>query len=184
MVAKSVRAFTLLLAMLLLLAFALPAFAQDGGGRICVAAYHDANRNGMRDPLEPLLADVVATLQNDQAIVIATYVTTGQAEPHCFEDLPPGFYLIGFSGGMAVATGEQDYGVTLSGMEVVPVQVSYGAVPEASRAAPTGAASSRLLAENDNLLPRVVFAAAGAVLIMVLVAAVGLFIFWLRFRRA
>jgi len=181
MAAKSLRAFALLLPVLLLLAGAFPALAQEPGGRICVTAYHDANANGMRDPLEPLLPDVVATLQNEQAIVIATYVTTGQAEPHCFEGLAPGFYLIGFGGGMTVPTGERDFGVTLSGAEVVPLQVSYGAVPEGEQPEASAAAAASL--EDDNLLLRVAFAAAGAVLIMVLLAAVGLLIFWLRFRR-
>ncbi|NPV66612.1 MAG: hypothetical protein HPY64_05640 [Anaerolineae bacterium] len=183
MAVNPLRALALLL--IVLLAGALPVLAQQAGGRICVAAYHDANANGMRDPVEPLLADVVVTLQNDRAIVVDTYLTTGRSEPHCFEGLAPGFYLVGFSGGMAAPTGEQDFGVTLSGAEIVPLQVNYGAIPEAEQAqSPAMAPASTLLTGDNNVLLRIVFAAAGALLIMVFLAAVGLLIFWLRFRKA
>lgn len=172
------------LALCLLLAAVPLVGAQDAQGRICVAAYNDANQNGTREPMEPLLADVVVTLQNEQAISVGNYVTTGQAEPYCFEALAPGVYLLNFSGGMVSPTGENDFAITLTAGGI-PAQVQFGAVrAEALPVAGSGMPETSLIAADDNTVLRVAIALAGALVVMVGLAAVGLLIFWLRYRRA
>ena len=158
--------------------------AQEGQGRICVAAYNDANQNGAREPMEPLLGDVVVTLQNDQAISVANYVTNGQTEPYCFEGLAEGMYLVSFSGGMVNATGERDFAVTLAAGGI-PAQVQFGASrADALPVAQTATSTTTSLAADENIVLRFAFALAGALVVMVGLATVGLLIFWLRYRRA
>lgn len=162
--------------------------AQDNQGRICVAAYDDANLNGAREPMEPLLGDVVISLQNEQAVSVANYVTTGQNEPYCFEGLAPGLYLVSFSGGMVTATGETDFAVTLNPAGV-PAQVQFGAVRDdavAAASAPAAATTSgdTIAGLDQNTLLRVIFAGAGALVVMVGMAAIGMLVYWLRNRRA
>lgn len=160
--------------------------AQDNQGRICVAAYDDANMNGAREPMEPLLGDVVITLQNEQAVSVDTYVTNGQTEPHCFEGLASGLYLVSFSGGMVTATGETDYAVTLT-ESGIPAQVQFGASRAdavAPETAPAATSSNTIAGLDQNTLLRVIFAGAGALVVMVGMAAIGMLVYWLRNRQA
>ncbi len=174
---------TIGLALGLLLAAVPLAGAQADQGRICVTAYNDANQNGTREPMEPLLADVVVTLQNEQAISVGNYVTTGQSEPYCFEGLAPGVYLLNFSGGMVTPTGENDFAVTLTAGGI-PAQVQFGAArTDTLPVAGSGLPETSLVAADDNTVLRVALALAGALVVMVGLAAVGLLIFWLRYRR-
>ncbi|MBN2470647.1 MAG: hypothetical protein JXN59_07995 [Anaerolineae bacterium] len=171
------------LALCLLLAAVPLAGAQENQGRICVAAYNDANQNGTREPMEPLLGDVVVTLQNEQAISVGNYVTSGQAEPYCFEGLAPGVYLINFSGGMVTATGESDFAVTLAAGGI-PAQVQFGAArTDALPVAGSGMPETSAVAADENTVLRVAIALAGALVVVVGLAGVGLLIFWLRYRR-
>ncbi|GAB4574217.1 MAG: hypothetical protein Kow0077_19650 [Anaerolineae bacterium] len=161
------------------------AVAQESNGRICVTAYYDADQNGTRGPLEPLLANIVVTLQNEQAVSVGNYITDGQSEPYCFDGLAAGTYFVSFSGGMMSPTGESDFAVTLN-PGGIPAQVQYGAIDEgAAASAPAQAAApSTSTSLDQTTLLRIVFAVAGAVLVMVGLAIVGVVIYWLRFRRA
>ncbi len=171
------------LALLVAIALAIGApavSAQDPGGRVCAAAFNDANHNGAREAMEPLLADVVVSLLNEQSIVVATYVTTGQNEPHCFEGLAAGTYIVAFAGATVTPTGSDSVSVTLAAGQLTPAQVLFGATPGAlPTAAPTRAAAGNLLG-SDTVL-RIALAVVGAAFIMVLLAIVGLLIYWRRF---
>lgn len=172
------------LALCLLLVAVPLAGAQADQGRICVTAYNDANQNGTREPMEPLLADVVVTLQTEQAISVGNYVTTGQTEPYCFEGLAPGIYLINFSGGMVTPTAENDFAVTLMAGGI-PAQVQFGAARmDVLPVADSGLPETSLIAAEGSTVLRVAIALAGALVVMVGLAALGLLIFWLRYRRA
>lgn len=157
------------------------ALAQDGG-QICVAAFEDANRNGMRDPIEPLLPDVVVNLHGAQMIVVDTYLTDGRSEPHCFAGLAAGTYTVSFVGGLVTPTEQDSFQVTLSPGQLVPAQVQFGALPleaEDAGAAPAAASS----ADSSETLVRLALAVGGAGLVMAVLAVFGVLIFWMRFRR-
>lgn len=58
---------------------------------ICAFVYEDQNRNGVRDPGEPLLPGAVLTLSEFGGPVLGTYTTDGVSEPYCFH-VPAGLY--------------------------------------------------------------------------------------------
>ncbi len=60
---------------------------------ICLTAFEDINQDGIFDPGEPLRPEVAFTIFNDQT-VISNYISDGQSEPHCLENLEPGNYHI------------------------------------------------------------------------------------------
>ncbi len=166
----------------LLLAAVPWALAQGGDGRICVAAFEDANRNGVRDPIEPLLPDVVVNLHGAQMIVLDTYLTDGRSEPYCFGGLAAGTYAVSFTGGLVTPTEQDSFQVTLSPGQLVPAQVQFGAVPleaEGAGADPAPAGP----ADSSETLVRVALAVGGAGLVMAVLAVFGVLIFWMRFRR-
>jgi hypothetical protein len=155
--------------------------AQEPSGRICVTAYNDANQNGVRDPMEPLLPDVVASLLNEQAVAVASYVTDGQSEPHCFEGVAPGTYTVTFEGGLVTPTGPESFAVTLAAGQLVPAQAQFGALPGASLE-PAARSAVRTPLSTEDLLLRVAIALVGAALIVVVMAIIGVIIYWRRYR--
>ena len=65
-------------------------------GNLCVLEWHDLNGNGLRDgsPLEPLLNNAAISVYNQSSgMLIGSWVTNG-TEPHCYNNLPPGPYLV------------------------------------------------------------------------------------------
>ncbi len=177
------RLFALGLALLVVatLVAAVPAArAQDPGGRVCAAVFNDANHNGAREAMEPLLADVVVSLLNEQSIVVATYVTTGVNEPHCFEGLAAGMYMVSFGGAAVTPTGNDTATVTLTAGQLTPAQVLFGATPGALPTPVPARAAAGDLFGSDAVL-RIALAVVGAAFIMVLLAIVGLLIYWRRF---
>jgi len=63
-------------------------------GSVCVSAYHDRNMDGMRDAAaEELLPNVEFRLSGIEGVVDA-YTSDGVSEPHCFEQLPSGTYMV------------------------------------------------------------------------------------------
>lgn len=67
--------------------------ATPAQAAICLSAFDDLNRNGIREPNEALRAGVAFTLYNTQAVV-ANYITDGRSEPKCVRGLTPGEYRI------------------------------------------------------------------------------------------
>jgi len=62
-------------------------------GAICLVAYDDLDRDGVRDENEPLRAGVAFTIYDSQAVVANT-ITDGVSEPRCVRGLPPGEYRV------------------------------------------------------------------------------------------
>ncbi|MCA9914964.1 MAG: LysM peptidoglycan-binding domain-containing protein [Anaerolineae bacterium] len=81
---------------------------------VCVLMFDDTNQNTVQEPGEGLLAGGTITL-TDSAGSEETYVTDGEAEPHCFADLPSGSYTI-------AAQAPAGYGVINSSSLVVNMQ--------------------------------------------------------------
>jgi len=81
---------------------------------VCLSAFDDLNRNGIRDPIEPLRAGVAFTLYTTQAVA-ANYITDGRSEPKCLRGLKPGEYRItrSVAPGEILTTGG-DWTLTLS----------------------------------------------------------------------
>lgn len=175
----------LLLATSLLLVTGLPVVqAQGNTGRVCVAAYNDANENNMRDPMEPLLANVAIYLQNEQTAVVANYITTGATEPYCFGALAPGNYTVLFTPYNATATGPDSFPVTITADQNMPAQFQYGAVPAPEESIqPITPATAAPAAGSSVMLQQVVLACCSASLCMLVFGLLGAVIFWRRFRK-
>jgi hypothetical protein len=162
--------------LLALLILALPAAAQETTGRICVTAFHDSNQNRMRDSIEPLLAGVVVNLQDAQAVVVASYLTDGRSEPHCFTDLAPGTYTVTFEGGTHTPTGQTAFGVLVGAGQTA--QAHFGALP----ATVVTTAQAATAAPVDNTTLRLALSCAGAICVMLLMLGFGAIIYWLRYK--
>lgn len=64
---------------------------------ICVLAYHDRNSNLVREPdTEELLPNAAFTLSGQNGVV-GSYTSDGVNEPHCFEQLIDGTYMVQMS---------------------------------------------------------------------------------------
>lgn len=63
------------------------------GGTICVNAFADNNSNGARDDAEGYMGSVTFTVANG-AQVVGQALSTGTADPFCFEGLEPGTYQV------------------------------------------------------------------------------------------
>lgn len=166
-----------------LLLTALSAAAQTDGTRVCITAYHDANRNGIREAMEPALANVLVYIQDAQNVVLNSYATTG-AEPYCFSGVPAGTYMVMFSGAVT-PTGPEGFSINIQQGQSLPVSLDYGAIPIEADAQPVqqpAATSSNSSSSGDVDILQWIFALGGAATIMVLFAMLGVIIYWVRFR--
>lgn len=81
---------------------------------VCLSAFDDPNRNGMRDAGEPLRAGVAFTVYNTEAVV-ANYITDGRSEPRCLGGLAPGDYRVTRSiAAGEMLTNEGDWSLSLT----------------------------------------------------------------------
>lgn len=168
---------------------------------ICLMAFQDTNKDGVRDADEPLKAAVAFTIFDEER-VIENYVTDGVSEPHCVEALAPGNYQVTRSVGPGEtltsvsgrATG--DWAVTLtrgnvlnlefgshSGTEAAPLATAestlFSPVPVAASAVAPASPPPETTAEGGSGLPGAII--AGAVGIVALLLA-GVLFLWLRGR--
>jgi hypothetical protein len=92
-----------------------PEAGSDSGASnaICVSAFNDENGDGLPGAQEELLADAAFTVSNTTGTV-ATYISDGINEPHCFEGLEADTYRISFSQ-------PPDYRLTTDGNWAIPV---------------------------------------------------------------
>lgn len=63
------------------------------GGKICLNAFSDDNGNGARDTTEGYMGRVTLTIAQNNAI-LETGLSTGTANPVCFENIPAGTYQV------------------------------------------------------------------------------------------
>lgn len=167
----------------LVLAVTAAAAQESGDGQFCVRGFEDRNANLTRDAGEPLLTSgMAADLLDESGIVVASALLaespTAAQGVICFQFLPPGQYSIQVTAAEYVATTPDTMTVTLRGGEL-PAVLEFGAQnivdahPRPSEAA----------AEESPQWPRLLTAAVGALIALVVMQALGLVIYLLRFRR-
>lgn len=87
-------------------------------GRLCLAAFDDADANGAHDGAEALVAGAAFTVR-DTTHVVATYTTDGQSEPKCYDLLPGDYRIVVLAPAGRGATGDQSWEVALAGNQLV-----------------------------------------------------------------
>lgn len=174
------------------------------GGAICLKAFDDANQNGLMDADETLRAAVAFTISTSERVV-SNYVTDGFSEPYCIRGLEAGNYQITRSVGQnerLTTTGDWAAAVT-DGSETIfefgsysesaaPVSNALAAVVNPSAQEDVAAAqedtsgaavhdADDAAAEGNGPLGMILIV-AGAVIVLLLIAGVGVLI--LSSRRA
>ena len=140
---------------------------QLPSSQICVLAFEDQDRNGVRGPDEALLAGVGFTL-SDASGVKGSYSTDGSSEPYCFGKLEPGSYNVrarppqGFE-----STAEGQWGISLaSGAQY---DVKYGARRTGQSPAPgdtTGGSSTPSSSSGPSTLARIALGGLGVIILL------------------
>jgi hypothetical protein len=121
---QTTRLFLLLAALAALL---VPAAAHAQGptpvatGRLCLAAFDDANANGARDADEGPVAGVAFTVRDATHLAVA-YTTGDQSEPTCYDLLPGDYRIVALAPAGRGATGDQSWEVTLAGNQLVTAE--------------------------------------------------------------
>ncbi|MBZ0303309.1 MAG: LysM peptidoglycan-binding domain-containing protein [Anaerolineae bacterium] len=158
---------------------------------VCVTVFNDTNQNRIQEPNEALLPGggiALTTLADAQ--IIQNYETDGASEPHCFEELAAGGYLV-------AASAPQGYGLTspdqfrVQAAAGTRLDVAFGAAEGVQVVAPppadAGGVVDEVMAQDTNARPSplqdllsisglVIFGLAGVVLI----AGVGMTLFLRR----
>jgi hypothetical protein len=168
---------------------------------ICLMAFQDTDKDGVRDTDESLKAAVAFTIFDEER-VIENYVTDGVSEPHCVEALAPGNYRVTRSVGpdetLTSVSGRPtgDWAITLTrgnvlnlefgsytGTEAAPLATAesppFSPVPVAASAVAPASPPPETTAERGSGLPAAII--AGAVGIVALLLA-GVLFLWLRGR--
>jgi hypothetical protein len=112
---------------------AVPAAAIAIGkkGQICVLAFVDEDGNGMRSNDEPPVAGAKFYVFNMQGSILTSHISTGSAEPYCFENLTAGSYTVdGRPPPNMVATSDTRWGAPLTNGSTV--NVIFGSRPAAN----------------------------------------------------
>jgi len=133
----------LILVLLCLSIFAIPAHAQEAPGSICISTYADTNMNGIHEDTEALLPGVNVNL-SISSIIVATHVFAATEMQYCFENLQPGVYTVTFTNSPTYqGTTASEGTVQVTGD--APLIVSFGAVP-----IPPAELAPRVAADTDE----------------------------------
>ncbi len=141
---------------------------------VCVSMFEDADQNRIQAGDEQYLANGTITIANGPQ-ALQEYITDGQSEPFCFEDVAPGDYT-------AVATAPDGYGLTTAAQLRLRVQAgarvnaTFGAAQGVEAVAPPPADSSPAAIQEEAApsapvnpllqnIGLIVFAVAGVVLV-------------------
>jgi hypothetical protein len=179
------RPTAMLIALLLALGalLVLPAAAQEGGGQFCVQAFEDRNENGQLDAGEPLITrGIGANLLDSSGVIIATALLdnspTAARGVICFLNLPVGQYTINITSADYEPTITDNMTVTISG-DGLPTIFEYGA-----RRIDTGPAltETSTAPSTEQALQRILIAALGGAVTMMLVGLIGLVLYLLFMR--
>ncbi len=175
----------------LLLALALPIFAQDSGGQFWVQAFEDRNGNGQHDPGEPFLTSGVSVnLLNSSGVVMASgdldnapYASQGYIG---FLYLAPGDYTAVITAGSLTATTPDHVKVTITQGEA-PVKIMFGAeTASALQAVQTGGSTVPATIAPPTLwnsqIARVALSGFGAIVVIGIMMVIGIGIYLLILR--
>ena len=168
----------------------LPAAAQNGTGALCVAAYADANGNGLREENEISLGGVNVNLSTGGAI-IATHITAGNEEQFCFENLAAGIYSLTFTESPTYRMTTSNEGTYSLDAEQRLTIAPFGAVPVPLDALRAEVAAQIVAADSDEepleTSMRLLLSTAASLAVMVIMIGMGAVILsmtgWSR-RRA
>lgn len=170
-----------LISLLCIFALILPVSAQDGN-QFCVRSYEDRNANQMRDASEPLLTSGIgADLMEENGIVIGSALLSESPSAAqgiiCFVGLAPAQYTIQVTSAEYVATTPGTMTVAFVGDEL-PAVLEFGAQ---SITAALDTPLNTLEDENPQW-PRVLMAAAGAIVALFVMQLLGIVVYLLFFR--
>lgn len=174
----------------LLLGGATMAAAQtDSGGQFCVRAFDDRNGNQELDGGEPFLTrGVGAQLLDAGGLVVATALIdnspTASLGVICFTGLTYGQYSILVTSPDFARTTPDSMTVSINPGEL-PALFVYGAQRIEAPAASTGGSGPTSLSPDEQtaLIERVVIAAGAALIVIVIMLALGVIIYLLAFRN-
>ena len=149
--------------------------ASAGTSEICVLLYDDTNGNGVLDPNEGAIAGGQLTIldANTGAPVQAYTMAAGDANGHCFKDLPVGAYTV-------AATAPDGYNATTAGTASQEAKagehykMNFGAQP-GSNASSSGA-KSNVVTSMFGAGKSALFGALGVVLLLLAAGVAGFLI--------
>jgi len=136
-------------------------------GSLCVVAYEDADENGQWGAQERLLSGRRIQLLDGDGNPLAEYLTDGENEPHCFQELAPGPYQLVKESTLTGETASME-GTVTSGQSMT-VEFGEQALPTATAeptTAPTPMPASPLAALGNNIYQ------VSGILVLVLVAGI------------
>lgn len=151
----------------------------QANGSICVMGFEDKNGNGIPEPIEPKLAGITFEVNNGTQ-VIATYTTEAQKESYCFKEVPPGSYVVSWTGEALTPTNEQSWSVTLEPGTTASHQ--FGAQTGDGENGETGSISGPT--QQDGGLPAWAMALLLAIGVMLLLSGMGVAGYFVLMRRA
>ncbi len=183
--ADSMKRLPLLLVLTgLLLPGVLVSRAQDTG-QICLQAYADQNKNGRRDEIDvPVSRGIAANLLNERGITIgsqlledAPYAADGLL---CFDQLFAGEYRVVIASSEFIATTETSVSASVSPGSA-PERIDFGVTRLVADDLPPAVTGARTM--NSAALQTLLIAAIAAVGAFVIMALLGLLIYFVLIRR-
>jgi hypothetical protein len=141
--------------------------------KLCVQAFNDANADGLMSSSEEAVSGVQFAVANAQGVQAASYTTDGNAQPHCFTDLPPGSYTVAVQPAPStVATSDKRWGVALTGGSTV--NINFGSRSEGEASGGTNQPGSSQTGSGSNLTG--LLAGAGGLILLLVAGVLGAFI--------
>ncbi|MDW8299722.1 MAG: hypothetical protein RML95_10330 [Anaerolineae bacterium] len=163
----------------LLIAPSLVGYAQAGSdtGTVCALAYHDANKNGVRDFGEEALPEVSYNLMIASNVLVANYVAL-HGEPYCFENLPAQQYTLNIASPLYVP---RDSAVTFFLQPNQRLAYEFGALHRLPQQTPLP--QDEAIVIPLTLSVRLAIATVAALIVMALSAAFGMIFYGLFLYR-
>ncbi len=151
-----------------------PAQVAVTTAKLCVQAFDDTNADGLMSPGEQAVSGVQFAVANAQGVQAASYTTDGNAQPHCFTDLPAGSYTVAVQPAPGtVATSDKRWGVALTGGSTVNINFGSRREGEASSSS-TNQSGSTQTGGGSNLTG--LLAGAGGLILLLVAGVLGAFI--------
>jgi hypothetical protein len=156
----------------------------QSSGQFCIRAYEDLDKNGQPDPGEPLLTHSIgANLHNSTGLIVASALLdnspTSEQGVICFPNLPVGQYMITITSAEYSATSTDSMMAAITG-EGLPTVFEYGA--QRSYSVTQNTTSTNTEADDEATFTRLLVAAAGALITMMVVTMVGVMIYFVILR--
>ncbi len=154
-------------------------------GSLCVLAFNDQNNDMIRQEGESLLPSSSLSLIGVDGVVGTPYTTDGLNEPYCFENLPPGNYVLRQTPPPGYApSGPNEWGVMVAAGSVSSLQLGYTREDGSTTpvATPEGEPETQNPDGNDtpsggaNKILTTIIRITGGIVLLLALAVVGLII--------